>query len=75
LSALAGPVYVGVALVFNGLFLKGAFDIWRRDEVMAEGDSYRVEKAFFRLSLWYLFAHFGAILVDAVFARALSGGL
>ena len=38
--------------------------IWRRDEVMAEADNYRVEKDFFRFSLLYLFAHFGALLAD-----------
>jgi len=33
--------------------------------VMAEADNFRVEKDFFRFSLLYLFAHFGALAVDA----------
>ena len=65
-TAIGGPVYLTAAIILNALFLKGAYDIWRRDEVLAEADDYKVEKAFFRLSLWYLFLHFGAILVEAV---------
>jgi len=65
-TALGGPVYLVVSLVLNALFLKGAVDIWRRDEAVAEADDYKVEKAFFKLSLLYLFLHFGAILLDAL---------
>ena len=36
-----------------------------RDEDDAEADNYLVERKFFRLSLYYLFAHFGAILLEA----------
>ncbi|MFD1343774.1 heme o synthase [Litorisediminicola beolgyonensis] len=68
-TTLGGPVYMATALVLNALFLKGAVDIWRRDEDMAEADNYAVEKSFFKLSLLYLFAHFGAILVDAALVR------
>jgi len=64
-TQIGGPVYLAVALVFNALFLRDAFAIWRRDEVKAEADNYRVEKRAFRLSLWYLFAHFTAILAEA----------
>ncbi|MEM6757928.1 MAG: heme o synthase [Pseudomonadota bacterium] len=65
-TSLGGPVFLAAAAVLNVLFLKGAFDIWRRDEAQAEADDYTVEKSFFKLSLWYLFLHFGAILADAV---------
>ena len=51
--------------MLNALFLKGAYDIWQRDEDMSEADNFAVERKFFRLSLWYLFAHFGAILIEA----------
>ncbi|MCX7567611.1 heme o synthase [Sulfitobacter sp. F26169L] len=64
-SAIGGWVYLVTALVLNGLFLKGAFEIWRRDEDMSEADNFATERKFFRLSLWYLFAHFVAILVEA----------
>ena len=65
LTSVGGPVTLVAALILNGLFLKGAYDIWRRNEVMAEGDEYAVERKFFRLSLYYLFLHFGALVVDA----------
>ncbi|MEM0948652.1 MAG: heme o synthase [Pseudomonadota bacterium] len=65
-TSVGGPVYLVAALSMNAWFLKGAFQIWRRDEVIAEGDDYAVEKAFFRFSLLYLFVHFGALLIDAV---------
>ncbi|MDJ0820810.1 MAG: heme o synthase [Paracoccaceae bacterium] len=64
-TAIGGPIYLAVALVLNALFLKGAWDIYRRNEEMAEADNFAVEKKFFKLSLLYLFAHFGAILIEA----------
>jgi len=66
LMSVGGPVTLVAAIVLNGLFLKGAFDIWRRDDAAAEGDNYAVEKKFFKLSLYYLFLHFTALLADAV---------
>ena len=53
------------AIVLNAIFLKGAWDIWRRAEAVAEADAYAIEKRFFRFSLYYLFLHFGALLADA----------
>ena len=64
LTSIGGPVYLAVAVVMNTIFLKGAWDIWRRNEAVAEADSYAVEKKVFRFSLYYLFLHFGALLVD-----------
>lgn len=64
-TAIAGWTYLATAIVLNVLFLKGAFDIWQRDEEQAEEDNYLIERKFFKLSLYYLFLHFGAILVDA----------
>jgi len=64
-TAIGGPVYLAVALVLNAQFVLGAWRIWRRDETVAEADKYKIEKKFFRLSLLYLFAHFGAILAEA----------
>ena len=65
LTSVGGPITVAAAVVLNGLFLKGAFDIWRRDDAAAEADNYAVEKKFFKLSLYYLFLHFTALLADA----------
>ena len=73
-STIGGPLYLATAVVLNVLFLKGAVAIWRRNETQAEADAYRVEKKFFRLSLWYLFAHFGAILLEAVLRPYGLGG-
>jgi len=64
-TSVAGPAYIATAIVLNAIFLKGAWDIWRRDETMAEADNYAVEKKVFRFSLLYLFLHFGALLLDA----------
>ena len=64
-TSIGGPVYLAVSIVLNALFLRGAWAIWRRDEVQAEADSYRTEKKVFGLSLLYLFGHFGAILVES----------
>jgi heme o synthase len=63
-TSVGGPVYLIVALALNAWFLKGAIAIWRRDEAMAEADGYRTEKDVFRFSLYYLFLHFGALLLD-----------
>jgi protoheme IX farnesyltransferase len=73
-SAIGGWIYLATALVLNALFLKGAYDIWQRDEVMSEADNFAVERKFFRLSLWYLFAHFGAILLEATLKPVGLGG-
>ncbi len=65
LTPVAGPVTLATALIMNTLFLKGAYDIWKRDEAMAEADNYKTEKKFFRVSLYYLFLQFGALMIDA----------
>ena len=64
-TAIGGPVYIAVAAALNLWFVVGAVRIIRRDEIQAEADNYAVEKAFFRFSLIYLFAHFTALLVEA----------
>ncbi|MBC7179586.1 MAG: UbiA family prenyltransferase, partial [Roseovarius sp.] len=73
-TGIGGPVYLAVAVVFNALFLRDAIAIWRRDEDQAEADNYRVEKRAFKLSLWYLFAHFTAILAEAALGGLGLGG-
>ena len=65
LTSVGGPITLVAAIVLNALFLKGAFAIWRRDDAAAEADNYAVEKKFFKLSLYYLFLHFTALLADA----------
>ena len=73
-TSIGGPVYLAAALVLNLRFVLGAFRIRARDEAAAEADSYKVEKAFFRFSLGYLFLHFGALLADAAL-RSLGWGI
>lgn len=65
-TGIGGPIYLAIAVVMNIAFLRGAVRIWRRDEVMAETDNYAAERGFFKLSLLYLFLHFGAILAEAL---------
>ncbi len=64
-TAIGGWAYLAVTLVLNAFFMLGAIRIWQRDEKDAEADNYLVERKFFRLSLYYLFLHFGAILIEA----------
>ena len=73
-TAIGGYIYLSFAIVLNIMFLLGAYRIWKRDEVMAEEDNYAVERKFFRLSLFYLFLHFGAILIEATLRPYGFGG-
>ncbi|RYH10693.1 heme o synthase [Tropicimonas sp. IMCC6043] len=73
-TSIGGPVYLVTALVMDFRFLVGAWKLLRRSTAQAEADAYGEEKRFFKLSLWYLFAHFTALLADAALS-ALFGGL
>ncbi len=73
-TTVGGPVYLTVAVVLNALFIKGAWDIFRRDEDASEEDNFKVERSFFKLSLLYLFLHFGAIMVEALLKPYGLGG-
>lgn len=74
LTSIGGPIYMAVAVVLNALFLKGAWQIWRRDEVAAVADDYKVERSFFKLSLYYTALHFAAILAEALLKPYGLGG-
>ncbi|WP_299359172.1 heme o synthase [uncultured Paracoccus sp.] len=63
-TSVGGPFYLAVSLVLNGLFILGGWRILRRDEEQAAADAYAVERAFFKLSLYYTFLHFAALLVQ-----------
>lgn len=65
LSQVGGPVTLATVVVLNAMFLIGAVRIWKRDDAAAEADNYLAERRFFKLSLYYLFLHFAALLVDA----------
>ena len=73
-SGIGGPVYLTVSVVLNALFLRGAWRIARRDEAASEADNFAAERGFFKLSLLYLFLHFGAILAEALLKPYGLGG-
>ncbi len=73
-TSVGGPLYLAVAVVLNLAFLKGAYQIWKRSEDEAEADNYKVEKSVFKLSLYYLFALFGAIALEAGLGPVGLGG-
>ncbi len=73
-SGIGGPIYLAVSLVLNALFLHGAWKIYRRDEAASEFDNFKIERSFFKLSLLYLFLHFGAILAEALLKPFGMGG-
>ncbi|MGL4279160.1 MAG: heme o synthase [Albidovulum sp.] len=74
LSSIGGPVTLAAAVILNALFIRGGWQILKRDEAAAEADKYRTEKAFFRFSLAYLFLHFGALLVEKSLSAYGMGG-
>ncbi|NGQ92491.1 protoheme IX farnesyltransferase [Rhodobacter sp. HX-7-19] len=73
-TSIGGPIYLTAAVLLNAWFILGAWRIWRRDEAVAEADSYAVEKSVFRFSLYYLFLHFGAFLAEAALRPYGLGG-
>ena len=63
-TGLGGPVFILAAMMLNALFLKGAIVVWRRNKIKSENDNFLAERKFFKLSLFYLFLLFGAIVFD-----------
>ena len=64
-SQIGGPVFFMMTLALNAMFITGAWRLYRRTEGMAKADAFQAERKFFRLSLLYLFAHFGGLLIEA----------
>ncbi len=65
-TSIGGWVYFTTAVVMNVVFVWGAFQISRTAEANAEAEKYKYEKKYFVYSIFYLFAHFLALLVDAL---------
>ena len=65
LTPVAGPIYLAASLVLNLLFVRACWQVWRRDTTASEADRFAAEKQAFKLSLLYLFLHFGALLAEA----------
>jgi protoheme IX farnesyltransferase len=74
LTSIGGPAYMAVAAVLNLWFIKGAISIWRRTDADSDADSHLVERKFFKFSLFYLFIHFGMLLVEHSLAPYGLGG-
>lgn len=72
-TSIGGPIYLATAVILNAWFVKGAYDVWKRDDAASEADKYKAERGVFKVSLIYLFAHFGALLIEGIL-RATSGG-
>ncbi len=71
-TSIGGPIYMAVAVVLNGMFLIGAWKVSRRTDADCDADNHLAERKLFKLSLWYLFFHFVALLVEATpMAKAL----
>ena len=65
LTSIGGPLYMAVAVVLNIQFLIGAWRVMKRTDADSQADSHLAERKLFKLSLWYLFLHFGALLIEA----------
>ncbi len=63
-SSVGGVVYLALALWLNFKFACGAVKLWQRNEAAAEADRYKSERAFFKLSLFYLFGLFMGLLIE-----------
>ncbi len=64
LTPVGGPLYLAVSVVLNAMFIAGGWWVMCRSEDAAKADNYLVERRFFRLSLYYTFLHFLALLVQ-----------
>ncbi|MBT8412042.1 MAG: heme o synthase [Octadecabacter sp.] len=73
-TSIGGPVYLTVAVALNAWFLKGCYEIWRRTDADSDADNHAVEKRTFKISLYYLFGHFTALLVEALLRANGLGG-
>ena len=65
-TSIGGPLYLAVAIVLNVRFLWGAWQVFGRNDAAADADNYAAERKLFRMSLSYLFLHFGMLIVEAV---------
>ncbi|MEM8851103.1 MAG: heme o synthase [Pseudomonadota bacterium] len=64
-TAMGGPLTLAVALVLNAVFLRLAWNIYRRDDSDSEADGHGTEKALFKWSLFYLFVHFSVFVAES----------
>jgi protoheme IX farnesyltransferase len=65
-TSIGGLIYLVTALILNIRFVSGAWDLTKRDENVSKLDNNLKERKFFRQSLSYLFLHFLALAIQAV---------
>jgi protoheme IX farnesyltransferase len=64
-TSIGGPLTLAVAVVLNAVFLRLAWDVYRRGDAESDADGHGAEKAMFKWSLLYLFAHFAVFVIEA----------
>lgn len=72
-TSIGGPVYLTTAVLLNAWFVFAAYQVWKRDDAASGADAYKQERSVFKISLLYLFGHFGALLFDGLI-RVATGG-
>ena len=65
-TSIGGLIYLVTAVILNIRFVSGAWDLTKRDENVSKLDNNLKERKFFRRSLSYLFLHFLALAIQAV---------
>ena len=65
-TSIGGLIYLVTAVILNIRFVSGAWDLTKRDENVPKLDNNLKERKFFRQSLSYLFLHFLALAIQAV---------
>ena len=65
-TSIGGLIYLFTAVILNIRFVSGAWDLTKRDENVSKLDNNLKERKFFRQSLSYLFLHFLALAIQAV---------
>ena len=69
-TAIGGLIFLIAAVGLNLVLLRRALAIASRDETVAAEDRYATERAFFRLTLLYLFVLFAAVWLEAALNAA-----
>ena len=65
-TSIGGLIYLFTAVILNIRFVNGAWNLTKRDENVSKLDDNLKERKFFRQSLSYLFLHFLALAIQAV---------
>ncbi len=79
-TSIGGWIYLVAALYLNVKFVSWTWKMYKRTTAQADDDKFLVERKTFRFSLTYLFAIFGALLLQGIwnklgFAPFIFGGV